>query len=156
MIQQDGLMARQNAAAGSPFYAILSYPNDSPPHLKAWYRSAFAKDPVLLATWPTPSRPFSVMIQRRGNLFSTGVSTDGANYTLIPGTTADVDLPATTMQGLAIASGSSTGYGTASFSSITAGTPVTTRMVPPPPAPPAPPAGPSPARANPPPPAHTP
>ena len=39
------------------------------------------------------------MIQRHGNLLSAGESTDGVNYTLIPGTTADMDLPATTLTG---------------------------------------------------------
>ncbi len=138
LTQQAGLMARQTAAVGSPFYAILSYPNDSPPDLQVWYRSAWAKNPVLLAKVPQPVLPASVMIQRKGNLFSAGVSTDGTNYTLIPGSTADVDLPTTTMQGIAVASGSSTTYGTASFSNITVGAPVTTAMTPPAPADPCP------------------
>ena len=59
-------MARQTAAVGSPFYAILSYPNDSPPDLQVWYRSAWAKNPVLLAKVPQGTLPQSVMIQRQG------------------------------------------------------------------------------------------
>ena len=118
-------MVRQTAAISSPFYAVLDYPNDSPPDLKVWYRSAWAKNPTLLATYPA-SMPVWVMIQRTGNLFSAGVSTDGTNYTLIPGSTADVDLPTTTMQGLAVDSGSSTSTGTATFSNINVGSPVST------------------------------
>ena len=62
------------------------------------------------------NKPIYVMIQRHGNLFSTGFSTDGTNYQLIPGTTADLDMPATTLQGIAVDSGLSTNTGTASFS----------------------------------------
>jgi outer membrane protein assembly factor BamB len=137
LTQQAGLMVRQTAAVGSPFYAILDYPNDSPPDLKILYRSAWAKNPTVLASYPT-SMPASVMIQRIGNLFSAGVSTDGTNYVLIPGTTADVDLPTTTMQGIAVASGSSTSYGTASFNNINVGAAVTTTIAPPAPADPCP------------------
>ena len=78
------------------------------------------------------------MIQRKGNLFTAGISTDGSNYTIVPGSTADVDLPTATMQGLAVASGASTTYGTASFSNISAAAPVTTTMNPPAPADPCP------------------
>src|SRR6516165_2233708 len=78
------------------------------------------------------------MIQRVGNLFSAGVSTDGVHYTLIPGSTADVDMPATTLQCLAVDSGSSTNSGTASFTNISVGGPVTTTMTPQAPANPCP------------------
>src|ERR1700730_1267211 len=137
LTQQAGLMVRQTAAITSPFYSILSYPNDSPPDLQVWYRSGWAKNPVLLAKVPQTT-PVSVMIQRAGNIFSAGVSTDGTNYTLIPGSTASVDLPTTTMQGIAVASGSSTKYGTASFSNISVGAPVTTTLSAPAPADPCP------------------
>jgi outer membrane protein assembly factor BamB len=137
LTQQAGLMVRQTAAVASPFYAILDYPNDSPPDLKVWYRSALGKNPTLLATYPAAT-PVSVMVQRKGNMFSAGVSADGTNYTLIPGSTADVDLPTTTMQGIAVASGSATAYGTATFTGTSVGAALTTTMAPPPPAHPCP------------------
>ena len=43
-------MVRQTATLSSPFYAVLDYPNDPTPDLKVWYRSAWAKNPTLLAT----------------------------------------------------------------------------------------------------------
>ena len=138
LTQQAGLMVRQTAAVGSPFYAILSYPNDSPPDLQIWSRSAWAKNPVLLAKVPQAATGQSVMIQRKGNSFTAGVSPDGTNYTLIPGSSTSVDLPTTTMQGIAVASGSSSTYGTASFSNISAGAPVTTTLTPAAPADPCP------------------
>ena len=88
------------------------------------------------------------MIQRQGNYFSAGVSTDGVNYQLIPGSTADMDMPATTMQGLAVASGSSTTTGTATFSNTHVGVPVSTTMAPPAPLTRARPAGPAPTWAT--------
>jgi outer membrane protein assembly factor BamB len=133
---QAGLMVRQTAAVGSPFYAVLDQPNDSPPDVKVLYRSQWSKNPTIIS-YPA-SMPVSVTIQRKGNLFSAGISTDGTNYTLIPGSIADVDLPTTTMQGMAVASGSSTATGTATFSNINVGSAVTTTMVPPAPADPCP------------------
>jgi outer membrane protein assembly factor BamB len=137
VLSQAGLLVRQTNAIQSPFYGILYQPDDSPPDLKVEYRSAWGKNPTVLATYPV-STPVTVMIQRQGNLFSAGVSTDGVNYTLIPGTTADVDLPTTTMQGIAVASGSSSTTSTATFSSISIGSAVTTTMVPQAPADPCP------------------
>ena len=70
------------------------------------------------------------MIQRRGNLFSTGVSLDGgAHYELVPGSTADLDLPATTDAGLYVNSGSATLTNTTAFSNTAIGS-LTTTMAP--------------------------
>ena len=137
LTQQAGLMARQTTAAGSPFYAVLSYPNDSPPDVQVWYRAAFGATPVQLATVPV-KLPESIMIQRKGNLFTAGLSSGGTSYRLIPGTTADVDLPATSRAGLAVASGSATSLGTASFTGVAVGKRLTTTLTPPPPADPCP------------------
>jgi hypothetical protein len=127
VLSQAGLMVRQGNAYQSPFYGVIYQPDDSPPDLKVEYRSTWAKNPTVLATYPVTT-PASVMIQRKGNLFSAGVSTDGTNYTLIPGTTADVDLPTTTMQGVAVASGSSSTTSAATFSNLSVGAPVTTTL----------------------------
>ena len=136
--QQAGLIMRQSTDPGSPFYAILEYPNDSPNDLQVWYRAPFAQNPVLLAKVSPATMPVTVMIQRQGNNFSAGYSTDGVNYQLIPGSTADMDMPATILQGLAVDSGSSTNTGTASFSNISVGNPISTTMNPPSPADPCP------------------
>ena len=137
VLSQAGLMVRQTNAVGSPFYGVIYQPDDSPPDLKVEYRSAWGKNPTVLATYPV-SMPATVMIQRQGNLFSAGISTDGVNYTLIPGSTADVDLPTTTMQGVAVASGSSSTTSTATFSNVSIGAAVTTTLAPAPSADPCP------------------
>src|SRR5260370_27157406 len=79
-----------------------------------------------------------MMIQRTGNVFSAGISFDGQNFQLIPGASASIDLPATTFQGLAVNSGAANNYGTASFTNVAVGGPVTTTMNPQPPVDPCP------------------
>ena len=130
LLSQAALVVRQTNAIQSPFYGVIYQPDDSPPDLKVEYRAAWAKNPTVLASYPV-SAPVTVMIQRQGNLFNAGVSTDGVNYAQIPGTTASVDLPATTMQGVAVASGSSSATSTATFANLSVGAPVTTTMTPP-------------------------
>jgi outer membrane protein assembly factor BamB len=132
---QAGLMVRQSADPTSPFYGVIEYPNDltegNPlPDIVFWYRTAFGANSIELTKLYPAVLPQYIMIQRRGNLFSAGESTDGVHFTLIPGTTVDIDMPATTLQGLAVDSGSSTNTGTASFANLAIGAPVTTTMTP--------------------------
>jgi len=141
---QAGIMVRQNTDPTSPFYAILAYPNDltenlPQPDLVIWYRSCFACTAIELTKWYPANLPVSVMIQRTGDVFNAGISFDGTNYQSIAGTTADVEMPATTLQGLAVDSGSSTNTGTASFTNLSAGVPVTTSLTPQVPSDPCPP-----------------
>ncbi len=137
LTQQAGVMVRQTAAAGSPYYAVVDVPSASPPSVQVWDRAAWNSPPTMLASYPATT-PVSVMIQRQQNLFSAGVSANGTSYTLIPGSTADLDLPTVTMQGIAVASGSATTLGTATFTGTSAGAKVTTTMTPPPPVDPCP------------------
>ena len=101
-----GLMVRQSTVSGSPEYAVLEGPsalNDGggAPRLIIWYWSGFGGPRIEATRALGVGPPVYVMIQRRGNLFSTGISTDGgAHYQLVPGSTADLDLSATTDAGL--------------------------------------------------------
>ena len=135
--QQAGLMVRQSTAVGSPFYAVLSYPNDSPPDVQVWERSAFSTAPVQLAKVPV-TLPASLMIQRVGNQFTAGLSSDGVTYQSVPGSTGVLDLPTTSLEGPVVDSGSSTTSGTASFTNLAVGGPVTTTLAAPPPKDPCP------------------
>ena len=136
--QQAGVMMRQSTDPASPFYAILEYPNDTPNDLQVWYRAPFGQNPVLIAKVSPATMPITVMIQRQGNNFSAGYSADGVNYQLVPGSTADMDMPATILQGLAVDSGLSTNTGAASFRNISVGGPISTTMNPPAPPDPCP------------------
>jgi outer membrane protein assembly factor BamB len=128
---QAGLMVRQSTDPTSPYYAVLAYPNDLTEGLPLadiviWYRTAFGGTAIELTKLYPAVQPIYIMIQRQGNLLSTAYSPDGVNWHLIPGTTADMDLPATTLDGLAVDSGSSTNSGTASFGNLQIGQPLTT------------------------------
>ncbi|MDQ0259287.1 PQQ-binding-like beta-propeller repeat protein, partial [Sinomonas atrocyanea] len=140
---QAGVMVRQNADPGSPFFAALAYPNDltegfPSPDVVFWYRACFGCNSIELTKWYPANKPVSLMLQRKGNLFSAGISFDGTNYQLVPGASANLDLPAAAMGGLAVDSGSSTNTGTASFTNLSVGVPITTTMTPQPPADPCP------------------
>jgi hypothetical protein len=140
---QAGLMYRQSTDPTAPFYDVVAYPNDSTegnplPDIEFWYRSAFGGTALELTKLYPSVLPQYIMIQRVGNLFSAGVSTDGVHYTLIPGSTADIDMPATTLDGLAVDSGATANTGTASFTNISVGNPVTTTLTPQAPANPCP------------------
>ena len=132
---QAGLMMRQSNDPTSPFYAVLAYPNDLTEGLPLadlvfWYRTGWGSTSIELTKLYPATKPIWVMIQRTGNIFSAGVSSDGVHYTLIPGSTVDVNIPATVLGGLAVDSGSSKNTGTASFANISVGGPVTTAMAP--------------------------
>ncbi len=132
---QAGVMVRQNNDPTSPFYAVLAYPNDlteglPQPAIQFWYRTAFGGTALELTKLYPSVLPQYVMVQRVGNLFSAAASTDGVHYTLIPGSTIDIDMPATTMQGLSVDSGAANNTGTASFSNLAIGAPLTTTLAP--------------------------
>ncbi len=139
---QAGLMVRQSAAPGSPFYAVLANPSDGTanrrPDLGIWYRAKSGSRPVEVASLDPSRKPVRIMIQRSGNLFSAGISHDGVHYQLIPGSTVDLDLPATTLQGIAADSGSSTRTAKVTFRSLAVSGRHTVTMTPPAPADPCP------------------
>jgi len=66
-----------------------------------WYRTAWGGNSIELTKLYPAVLPQYIMIQRVGNLFSAGVSTDGVHFTLIPGSTATVSLGSAPLAGLA-------------------------------------------------------
>jgi len=134
---QAGVMVRQSADANSPYYGAFEYPNDlyenpnnNLSQIIFWYRTSYGGTAIELTRMYPAVLPQYIEVQRVGNLFSTGVSTDGVHYTLIPGSTVSIDMPATTMQGIAVDSGATNNTGTASFTNLAIGAPVTTTLSP--------------------------
>jgi len=126
---QAGLMVRQTTDPTSPFYSVVVSPGaNGASSLVVMDRNAWGANPTQLATVPSTATPLYVMIERSGNLLSTGVSTDGVNYTVLAGSTADLELPATVLHGLVVNSGSSQVSGTASFGNLAVGSPLTTPL----------------------------
>ncbi|MGH2347582.1 MAG: PQQ-binding-like beta-propeller repeat protein, partial [Chloroflexota bacterium] len=126
---QAGLMIRQSADPSAPYYAVFLNGNGN---LAVQYRLT-AGSATITATQQSATMPLYLRIQRTGDQFLTGTSTDGVNYALVPGSTITVLMPNAVPVGMAV---SSTHPGTAAgagFSTVMIGAPT------------APPASPTPA-----------
>jgi regulation of enolase protein 1 (concanavalin A-like superfamily) len=114
---QAGVMIRQSNDPGSPFYGVFVTPQG----LTVEYRNAFGSPAVVANTIARPSLPLYVEIQRQGDVLQAATSTDGSNYTLVPGSTATVVMPYASLAGLAVGSGASGTGTTATFSKVIIG-----------------------------------
>ncbi|HEV2237151.1 MAG TPA: PQQ-binding-like beta-propeller repeat protein, partial [Ktedonobacterales bacterium] len=113
-----GLMLRQSADPGAPFYAVLLQPGNK---AVVAYRQAFGGATTTLNTISTASLPLWLLVQRVGDQLSAATSTDGTSFTLIPGTSATLVLPAAALAGVAAASGLNGTAGSATVDSVTTG-----------------------------------
>ncbi len=127
---QAGLMVRQSSDPTSPYYAAFLTKNNG---LVVQYRLAFGGTTATAAQMATASPPLYLEIQRVGDQFQAATSNDGVTYTLVPGSTANVPMPAALLDGLAISSGTQGTLDTVAYSAATVGSPNT----PPNPQPPA-------------------
>ena len=117
---QAGLMARQNAERGSPFYAAFLTPTN---RLVVAYRTAFDGAANIASSMHIVSHPRYLEIQRIGDQFRAAVSSDGVNYTLVPGSTITLVMPNRVLEGLVISSGVNATLGTAAFAGVNLGIP---------------------------------
>ncbi len=113
---QAGVMIRQSNDPTAPYYAVFAEPNN---RVVVQYRTGFGGAPSTVTLSSAPALPLYLEIQRVGDQFQAATSTDGINYTLIPGDTATLPMPATTLAGLAVASGTSGMTNAVSYSSVT-------------------------------------
>jgi len=90
-------MVRQNTERGSPFYAAFVTPTNK---LVVEYRTAFAGAANVAGSIQIANHSRYLEIQRTGDQFRAAFSTDGANYTLVPGSTVTLALPEKTLEGL--------------------------------------------------------
>lgn len=120
---QTGIMIRQNNLPGSPYYGVFVTPNG----INVQYRNT-PNGKTTVQTDSNPGNPpIYLEIQDIGDILSAATSTDGVNYTLIPGSTATVIMPYASMIGLAVASGANgPTAGTATISNVVIGTPSNT------------------------------
>lgn len=124
---QAGLMMRETNDPGSPDYAVL-YTGYG---VIVQYRVVSGQGAERDVQLPTTSLPLYLEIQRTGDLFQAAYSTDGINYTLIPGSSATLVLPTTLMTGLVAASGHNGVPTTITYRQISFGLPHTAPGVPP-------------------------
>ncbi|MBV9173686.1 MAG: PQQ-binding-like beta-propeller repeat protein, partial [Chloroflexi bacterium] len=124
---QAGVMVRQSDDPGAPYYAALLTPQHQ---LSVQYRSQFGGPTTVVAQVTASAPPLYVEIQRRGDQFQAATSSDGTNYTLVPGTTVTLLVPASVTAGVAVSSAASGTATAASFSNIVTGQPGTTPQPP--------------------------
>jgi regulation of enolase protein 1 (concanavalin A-like superfamily) len=116
---QAGVMIRQSNDAGSPYYAVLATPGGT----TVQYRYTLGgKTTVANVLGPT-QLPFYLEIQRLGDTLQAATSTDGNNFTLVPGSTAKVIMPYTSLVGLAVSSDVKGTAGTAIMANVGLGAP---------------------------------
>jgi outer membrane protein assembly factor BamB len=130
---EEGLMVRQTADPGSPFYAVMVTPNG----LAVEDRQTPGTGAVRLGSVPV-NLPVHLQVRRVGDAFQAAVSADGTTYTLVPGTNGVVPMPADVQAGAAADSGSQGAATAVTFSGVALGAAGS-------PASPAPPASPCPA-----------
>ncbi len=123
-----GLMIRQSNDPGAPFYGIFTQPGGN---LVVTYRTGFDGGITTANQLTGFTTPVFLTIIRSGDTFYAATSHDGTNYTLVPGSAALLSLPATTLVGLATASGINGTAASTGFAAVTVGTP---GALPPPPA----------------------
>ena len=125
---QAGLMLRQTNDPGSPYFAVLTTAQNK---LVVEYRTAFGGPITMPSTTTTHSLPLYLVIQRVGEVFQVGSSTDGVHYTLVPGSTIQMIMPTSILEGLAVSQHAGAGLGSATFSHVTIGPPKVTLAPPP-------------------------
>jgi outer membrane protein assembly factor BamB len=128
---QAGLMVRQSNDPTSPYYAVFLEPNNK---LVVQYRTTFGGTTTTV-TQTNVAPPLYIEIQRVGDTFQAATSSTGTSYTLVPGTSTTVVMPASVMEGVAVASGTQGSSNTVSYNAVSLGSPTT---------PPSPPSSPSP------------
>jgi hypothetical protein len=95
-----GVMLRASANAASPEYSVVVSPGAG---IKVQLRSTQGGATTKLAN-PAGAVPAYLEVTRTGATFTASTSPDGVAWTVIPGSTATVTLPATLLGGLAVTS----------------------------------------------------
>src|SRR5262249_14860860 len=99
---QIGLMVRQSVDPSSPYFAVFATPNGG---LTVRYRLTWGGMTTTARTLTSLPLPIYLQIQRLGDTLQAATSVNGVTYTLVPGTTQTIVLPASTLVGVAASSG---------------------------------------------------
>ncbi len=119
---QVGLMVRQRNDPTSPNYSVFFTKGTG---VVVQYRATFAGSTTKDIQMPTASLPLYLEIQRIGDQFQAATSSDGTNYTLVPGSTVTLAMPYTALVGLAASSGNNGTISTVMYDNVTIGSPST-------------------------------
>ena len=118
---QTGLMIRQTADPGSPYYAVFCTQGVG---VVVQYRSAWGGG-TTTAILSAATLPLYLEIQRVGDHFQAATSTDGSAYTLVSGGSTTLVMPTAVLAGLAASAGSNAASATATYNAVTLGLPTT-------------------------------
>jgi hypothetical protein len=110
-----GLMVRTSTDPGSPNYFLLISPG---PGIKVHVRTTQGGGTSTIAN-PAGKVPIYLKVSWSGQTFSSYTSSDGANWTLIPGSTATVNVGSTFLGGLAVTSHNASVLSTVTMDAVT-------------------------------------
>jgi hypothetical protein len=110
-------MLRATTDPGAPNYAVLVSPGVG---IKVQVRSAQGGTTTKIAN-PAGTVPVYLKITRSGSTFTAYTSPDGVNWTLIPGSSATVNLGTGLLAGLAVTSHNNGTLGTVTMDGVTVG-----------------------------------
>ena len=112
-----GVMFRASTDPGAPNYALVVSPGQG---IKVQVRKTQGGSTTKLAN-PTGTTPAYLKITRSGNTFTAYTSPDGVTWTLIPGSSATVNLGSALLAGLAVTSHHSGTLGTVTMDGVHVG-----------------------------------
>ena len=109
-----GVMLRATTDPGSPYYAAFLTPGNG---VAVQWRSAQAglTSQALVAA----TAPVYLKVARFGGTYSAYTSTDGATWTIVPGSTVNLGLTGTVLSGVAVTSHTWSVLGTGTFDTVT-------------------------------------
>ena len=113
---QAGLMVRQSSDPTSPYYAIFLKPQNK---LVVQYRLTFGGATTSVTQATPASSPRYLEIQRVGDQLQAATSINGVTYTLVPGDTATIPMPASILEGVASSSGTQGTLNAVTYSAVT-------------------------------------
>ncbi len=120
-----GVMLRQNTTSGSVYYGAFVTPGIG---VSVQYRSTFGPDGIVALT-TSGTAPIYLEVARSGSSFSTYTSSDGVNWSYLPGSTITMNVTGSMLAGIAVSSNVPAQMGQATFDTVNVGT-----TAPPPPA----------------------
>ncbi|HSX36114.1 MAG TPA: hypothetical protein VLH84_04245 [Patescibacteria group bacterium] len=119
---KTGLMIRNSTAGNAAFYFPQMTPSNG---ISVQYRTADGANAASVDGYTPPyPLPLYLKASRTGNQYSSYISQDGSNWTLIPNSTVTINgIGASALEGLAVTSHDSTQISTAIYTNIVLGVP---------------------------------
>jgi hypothetical protein len=113
---KTGVMLRVSTTAGSPNYALLGTPGNG---IVVSYRAAQGASTTVKHALPAGTVPVYLRVARSGSVFTAYTSSDGATWTLVPGSTVTLNaMSGAVLEGLADTSHNSSALCTVTMDAV--------------------------------------